>query len=256
MIRFLARLIRRGFMLFAICFLLPVAVAALWWQTQDHPQSWRAADWGASGVLQPTDEAAIHVLAARTGGQKGAVSVHSWLVWKPAGDAAWTRAEVVGWGRPVRLDAYAPDGKWYSNVPFHVGTVSGPKAARLIPLIRATIDAYPYDYNGSYTIWPGPNSNTFVSHILRQHPEIGIALPPHAVGKDFIGPGLRALRDAGGDLHLSAGGYAGLSIGPRQGFEVNLLGQTFGFDLSRPALKLPGIGRVGLDAAGTARADG
>lgn len=243
------RLLRFAFIAFALCFLLPTAAAAIWWTTQDRPESWRAADWGASGVLPAAADvpgAAIHVMAARTGGLKGAASVHSWLVWKAAGAAAWSRAEVVGWGRPVRRDAYAPDARWYSNEPFYVGSVTGPEAAVLIARLETTVSTYPYDIPGSYVIWPGPNSNSFVAHVLREVPEIGVALPPNAVGKDWLGPGLNARRDAGGgDLHLSAWGYAGLSIGPRTGIEVNLLGQTFGLDLARPALKLPAIGRVG-----------
>ncbi len=236
------------FTAFALTFLLPTAAAAIWWTMQDRPENWRAADWGASGVLPTaaaTPGAAIHVMSARTGGLKGAASVHSWLVWKAAGATAWTRAEVVGWGQPVRRDAYAPDARWYSNAPFFVGSVTGDAAMALIPRVAAAVDAYPLDYPGSYVIWPGPNSNSFVAHILRQVPDLGIALPPNAVGKDWLGPGPRALRDAGGDVHLSLGGYAGLSFGPRTGVEINLLGQTFGLDLAHPALKLPAIGRVG-----------
>jgi hypothetical protein len=30
-----------------------------------------------------------------------------------------------------------------------------------------------------------------------------------------------------------------------EGLEVNLLGLTFGLDINPPALKLPGIGRIG-----------
>ncbi|WP_281825959.1 DUF3750 domain-containing protein [Jannaschia rubra] len=240
--------LRALFLAFAVCFLLPVAGATLWWVAQDRPDGWRTADWGPSGVLpaaSATPEAAIHVLAARTGGLKGAASVHSWLVWKAAGAADWTRADVVGWGRPVRLDAYAADGRWYSNDPFVVGSVTGARAADLIPRLRAAIDAYPWNGEGSYVIWPGPNSNSFVAHVLREVPQIGVALPPNAVGKDWLGPGLGAVRDAGGDIHLSAWGLAGFSLGPRTGVEVNLLGQTFGLDLVHPALKLPAVGRVG-----------
>lgn len=36
-------------------------------------------------------------------------------------------------------------------------------------------------------------------------------------------------------------------IGFREGVEVNLLGLTFGLDPFGPALKLPGLGRVGFD---------
>lgn len=242
------RTLRRVALAFVLCFLLPIAAAAVWWTMQDRPASWRAADWSASGVLPAAAAvpgAALHVMAARTGGLKGAASVHSWIVWKAEGAAVWSRADVVGWGRPVRRDAYAPDARWYSNEPFFVGSVTGPRAAALLPRVLAAIEAYPWDAPGSYIIWPGPNSNSFVAHVLREVPEIGLTLPPNAVGKDWIGRGPRALLDAGGDLHLSLWGYAGLSVGPRTGVEINLLGQTFGIDLAHPALKLPAIGRVG-----------
>ncbi|WP_371156650.1 DUF3750 domain-containing protein [Jannaschia sp. 2305UL9-9] len=234
--------------LFAATFLLPVAIAGLWWSAQDRPDSWRSADWGPSGVLPAAatvPEATIHVMAARTGGPKGAVSVHSWLAIKEAGADRWTRAEVVGWGTPVRIDAYAPDARWYSNEPWIVGSVSGDAATRLIPEVRASIADYPWGGRGDYVIWPGPNSNTFVGHVLRQVPDLGVTLPPHAVGRDWAGSGLTASVDSGGDLHVSVSGLAGLSAGPRTGFEVHLLGQALGVDILRPALKLPGIGRLG-----------
>lgn len=243
------RLIRGLILTVLVLFVAPVLASLAWWSVQDRPGSWRDADWSASGVLPPAAAvpgARIHVLAARTGGAKGAVAVHSWLVYKRAGDARWTRWEVVGWGRPVRRDAYAADARWYSNAPAIVGTVDGPAAGRLIADIETAIDAYPWRGKGAYRIWPGPNSNTFVEHVLRVVPEIGVTLPPHAVGRAWLGVGLQAQRDPGGDLHLSAGGLVGLSVGARTGLELHLLGQTFGLDLRRPALKLPGIGRVGV----------
>ena len=41
-------------------------------------------------------------------------------------------------------------------------------------------------------------------------------------------------------------GLAGLLVGWEEGLELNLLGLTVGVDLTRPALKLPGIGRLGM----------
>ncbi|MEM7710002.1 MAG: DUF3750 domain-containing protein [Pseudomonadota bacterium] len=251
MIATLALLLRWSLLGFVALFLLPTAAAALWWSQQDRPTSWRAADWGSSGVLPPAADTAtdtIHVLAARTGGAKGALSVHSWIVHKRAGDTRWTRHDVVGWGAPVRRDAYAPDARWYSNAPQIVGTVTGPRATAAIPKIEAAIAGYPWSAPGAYTIFPGPNSNTFVAHILRAVPELHLTLPPHAVGRDWLGPGLRATRSAAGDLHLSASGLLGFSVGPRVGVELHALGQAFGVDVLRPALKLPAIGRVGLPA--------
>jgi hypothetical protein len=236
---------------FALMFLAPVAVASLWWAAQDRPASWRLADWGPSGVLPAAadhPEAGLYVMSARTGGAKGALSVHSWVSWKRAGAAGWTRAEVVGWGRPVRIDAYAADARWFSNAPRIVGAARGTAAAALIPRLERAVADYPWSGPGDYVIWPGPNSNSFVAHLLRALPELGLTLPPHAVGRDWTGPGPRLTRDAGGDVHLSWSGLAGLAWGPLAGVELHLLGQAFGLDLLRPALKLPGIGRVGLPA--------
>lgn len=242
----IAAILVRALQLFLLGFLLPCAVAAGWWAMRDRPADWRSASWEASGLLPAPTGPAIHVLSARTGGWKGAVSSHSWIVYARAGEARWTRWDVVGWGAPVRRDAYPPDGRWYSNAPWIVGSVTGAEAAALIPQVEAAIAAYPDRARGSYRIWPGPNSNSFVARILREVPGLGLVLPPIAVGKDWLGPGLRGTIDDGGNLHASAWGIAGLAAGPRVGVELQLLGQTLGLDLARPALKLPGIGRVGL----------
>ena len=74
---------------------------------------------------------------------------------------------------------------WYSNPPEVLAEVHGAEAARLIPTIEAAVRSYPFSGRGDYTIWPGPNSNSFVAHVLRQVPELHLALPPEAVGRDF-----------------------------------------------------------------------
>ena len=66
-----------------------------------------------------------------------------------------------------------------------IADVRGPAAAAAIPTIEAAIAAYPHRGPGDYRVWPGPNSNTFVATVLRAVPELAIALPPDAVGKDF-----------------------------------------------------------------------
>ena len=241
------RMSKPAMTLVAVLFVLPTLVSLAWWATLDRPARWSEADWGPSGVLPaaasvPGD--AVRVLSARTGGWKGAVAVHSWIVWKRAGERRWTRHDVVGWGSPVRRDGYPPDGRWYSNEPWIVGGATGPAAAAAIPRLERAVLDYPWAANGSYRIWPGPNSNTFVEHLLRAVPELGLTLPPNAAGRSWTGR--LASRDAGGDVHLSAWGLAGLSAGPRTGIELHFLGQTFGLDLRRPALKLPALGRVEL----------
>jgi hypothetical protein len=50
-----------------------------------------------------------------------------------------------------------------------------------------------------------------------------------------------------------ARGYLGLTIGWVEGFELNFLGAVVGFGIRRPALKFPGIGRLGMTAGVQAR---
>lgn len=236
--------------LFVLVFLLPVGTTAAWWSVQDRPGSWRSANWTSSGLLPPAGEAedaAIYVLAARTGGLKGALSVHSWLVLKKPGAAGYERFDKVGWGAPIRRNGYAADAFWYSNRPWVVHAVTGEEAARLIPEVEAAVAAYPWAMNGGYRTWPGPNSNSFVAHVLNAVPALGALLPPNATGRDFA-PGFAALRVSPDwrDVHATLGGLAGFAIGARSGVEVHLLGLVAGIDLMRPALKVPAIGRVEL----------
>lgn len=236
--------------LVAVVFLLPALATVGWWLMQERPGSWRAADWSSSGLLlaEPeVEDAAVYVLAARTGGLKGALSVHSWIVVKKPGQTTYDRYDKVGWGSPVRRNGYAADGRWYSNPPLIVQVVEGEAARRLIPAVEAAIDTYPWARPGDYHIWPGPNSNSFVAHVLREVPQLGASLPPNAVGRDFA-PGIAAFDIAPDwrDLHATLGGLAGFAVGARSGVELHFMGLVAGVDLARPALKIPGYGRLEL----------
>ncbi len=226
---------------------------ALWWQFQDHPRSWADADWSSAGILpQPAQEpeAVVHVMAGRTGRWKGVFAHHTWIVVKGERASRYQRFDVVGWGRPVRVDAYAPDGRWFGGTPEIVMTLRGEEATRAIPRIRAAIANYPHTAAGSYVIWPGPNSNTFIANIARAVPELAPALLPTAIGKDFAGwPVFVGRTPSNTGAQLSFGGVLGVSVGWIEGIELNVLGLVVGVDMRRPALKLPGWGRVGMPAA-------
>jgi hypothetical protein len=232
-----------------IVFVVPVLAKTILWAVGNQPMHWRDADWSASGILPPAAKeagASIRVLSARTGGYKGILSVHSWLVVRPAGATSYDRYDVVGWGRPLRKNAYPPDGRWYSNDPDIVFELKGKRAAQLIPKIEAAIAAYPWSAHGDYRIWPGPNSNTFVANILSKVPELGAVLPPTAVGRDFPVDGGFVTRSSAGGWMISFGGLAGVTIGMIEGFQINLLGLVAGIEFGHPALLLPGLGRISL----------
>jgi hypothetical protein len=233
-----------------IVFIFPVLATLGWWAMQDRPNSWRSADWSASGVLPVVhreDDAAIYIMAARTGGMKGALSVHSWVVTKQAGSDHYDRYDKVGWGSPVRKNGYPADARWYSNEPVIVHAVTGEAAERLIPKVEAAIAGYPYSKSGDYHIWPGPNSNSFVAHVVRTVPELGARMPPNATGRDYA-PGVLAIdwSPEAHDFHATLGGFFGFSVGALSGVEIHFMGLVAGVDIMQPALKIPAFGRVEL----------
>ncbi len=259
MIRFRMRLMKFLVLGVVALFLLPVGLHAAWWLNRDLPPTYTMARWSSAGILPPASakpEAVVHVYAARVGRWRGIFAHHSWIVVKEKGAPRYTRYDVVGWGTPVRTDLRDPDGYWYGNLPMLVGAVEGAEAEALIPKIRGAVRAYPFSNYGTYLAWPGPNSNTFVNHVLAAIPEAGIALPPTAVGKDFRGSGWFAgLAPSRTGIQLSAQGLAGLTLAWVEGIEINVLGLVAGIDLREPGLKIPGFGRVGIDIGdGTAAA--
>jgi hypothetical protein len=102
---------------------------------------------------------------------------------------------------------------------------------------------------GDYRIWPGPNSNTFVATVLRSVPEMGVAMPPNAVGRDFRPWPYIGWTDSGTGIEASLWGLLGVKIAWVEGVEFNLLGLVTGFDIRNPGIKLPGFGRLGLGGA-------
>jgi len=231
-------------------FLLPIAARAALLAYQGGPSSWRDADWSSSGTLpdaRAEPEARVLIMSGRTGGWKGVFSVHSWIVFKPANATNWRRYDVVGWGHPLRLNNWAPDGRWYGDRPRVLLDLRGAEAMAVIPRIEATIANYRFANDGDYRMWPGPNSNTFVATVLRAIPEIQLVLPANAVGRDFRPLPYAGLTDSRTGVEASLWGLLGVKLGWVEGVELNLLGLVAGLDLRNPGIKLPGFGRIGPD---------
>ena len=247
------RLFRRKSIMLAILalFFVPLFARAALYVAGNEPRSWRDADWSSTGLLPPAEDykpARVVVFTGKAGAWKGIFAVHSWIVIKPAGAREWTRFDVVGWGNPVRTNGWPPDGLWYGNRPVAVADISGPEAEKLIPRIEAAVRDYDYRNAGDYRIWPGPNSNSFTAAILRAVPEVGVTLPPNAVGRDFRSRPYAGLTDSGTGVELNLFGIAALKCGWVEGVEIDLLGLVAGLDLRHPGVKLPGFGRIGVEA--------
>lgn len=215
--------------------------------------SWWLARRDASGQAPDPatmPEAVLQVYAARAVGWKGILGVHTWIAVKPSGAPSYTRYEVIGWGvdrgvPALRVNRTGPDNYWFGSHPELLVDLRGEGVDTLIAKVEAAVAAYPYP--ATYRTWPGPNSNTFTAYIGRAVPELRLDLPPTAMGKDYLPDGApAALAPSGTGLQLSLLGLVGILVGWEEGIEVNVLGLTFGIDLNRPALKLPGIGRLGF----------
>ena len=75
--------------------------------------------------------------------------------------------------------------------------------------------------------------------------ELRLNLPSTAIGKDYLPSGeIFAPTPSGTGYQFSLAGVLGASVGRDEGIEFNVFGLVVGLDLRRPALKLPGIGRV------------
>jgi hypothetical protein len=231
-------------------FILPLAVHAAFYASKDHPASYRDADWSSVGMLPVATaepEARLLIFTGHTGRWKGIFAVHTWVVFKAENAGAWSRYDVLGWGKPVRSNGWAPDGRWFGDTPRVLVDVRGGAATALIPKVKSAIESYSYNDYGDYRIWPGPNSNTFTATVLRAVPELQTTLPPNAVGKDFRDGPYLGLTDSGTGVEASLWGILGLKVGWVEGIELNFLGMVAGLDLRHPGLKLPGFGRVGID---------
>ncbi|HEY8368697.1 MAG TPA: DUF3750 domain-containing protein [Thermodesulfobacteriota bacterium] len=234
--------------LLALVLFLAIAAQACARASAGH---WSQARWDSAGIAPDpatTPEAVVQVYAARVWGWRGALGVHTWIAVKPSGAPFWTTYDVTGWavrrGRPaVRVRNGIPDGYWAGSEPELLYDRRGEGVDDLIARIDAAARSYPYA--DTYTMWPGPNSNTFVAYVAREA-GLRLDLPPTAIGKDYLPNGsLAALSPSGTGLQVSLFGLLGVMVALEEGVELNVLGLTFGIDLWRPALKLPGVGRVG-----------
>lgn len=231
-------------LLLAALFTLPLGVSAATLRGGDVPWFMKRQDSsGQAPDPATTPEAVLQVYAARTVGWRGIFAVHTWIAIKPSGAARYTRYEVIGFGvqhglPAIRVDRMGADNYWFGARPELLLDRRGPGVDALIDKVQAAIRSYPWP--DTYTTWPGPNSNTFTAWIARQVPELQLALPSIAIGKDYLGAVPVAHAPSGTGVQLSLFGVAGGLVALDEGLELNLLGLVIGLDVKAPALLLPG----------------
>jgi hypothetical protein len=149
-----------------------------------------------------------------------------------------TEWKTLKWGAINKLE----------NLPFIMnegavlGEWRGTKARRILEVLEHP-EHYPHIK--TYRYWPGPNSNTYVTWVLRQ---AGVRIDHHplAVGKDYLGLwGFGAWTTTTRTGLQLESPILGAKLGLLDGIELHLLAMTLGIDLWPPAFKTP-LGRFGV----------
>lgn len=155
---------------------------------------WRTAS-RESAQLAPdpatTEEAVLQVYGADAWGWRGWFAIHTWIAAKRTGEPAYKVYDVVGWrarrGEPVmQIRQDIPDRFWFGEKPEVIKEFRGAGVDRLIDAVEQAAREYPW--RNEYTVFPGPNSNTFTAWIAKRVPELELtsALPISAIGKSYV----------------------------------------------------------------------
>jgi hypothetical protein len=220
------------------------------------PRDWRYGNDEPAGLAPDpakTPEAVVQVYGARVSGWRGIFGLHTWIAAKPSNANAYTIYEVVGWrlrwaDSVVAIGGRRPDGGWYGARAQLFADARGDHVDRLIARIDRV--ARSYRYAGEYTVWPGPNSNTFVATIARAVPELAVEFPPTAIGKDYLGPKLFGPAPSGRGFQFSLFGLVAFTVGKVEGIEINVLTMTFGINPFSRTVKLPILGPLPIPGFG------
>lgn len=153
---------------------------------------WRTASREPAGIApdpQQEPEAVIEVYGADAFSWRGWFAVHTWIATKEANADQYKVHEVVGWrverGQSAlySYNTATPDRYWYGAKPEKILSLKGAQAEKLIPQIEQAVLDYPW--KNDYTVFPGPNSNTFPAWVGLQVPELGLDLPFSAIGSGY-----------------------------------------------------------------------
>lgn len=200
--------------------------------------------------LPPDDGRAQALLVAVPLPPPLSFAVHPWFLTLDPREGTWHRWEVwqdasPPWGH-VQRDMLSPGSacEMGGGPPRVLARWRGEEAARLAATLAR--ESPRYRFRERYVAWPGPNSNTYAVEMMR---EAGVEadLPASMIGRRWRGTlGVGAGAPPGGwGLALDTP-LAGVSLGLREGLEVQVLALPVGIDPWPPALRLPiGDGRLG-----------
>ncbi len=240
----------KKYALAGLSMIMVVSVVNAWRDGHALAADWRTASHEPAGIAPDpatNPEPIVQVYAARAFSWRGYFGVHTWIASKRRDADSFVVYEVIGWRKYRDLPVVAvtekePDQRWFGAMPTILMDLRGDGLEAVIDDIEIAVAAYPHA--NEYTVWPGPNSNTFVAFVARNVAGLPVDLPPTAIGKDYLSNGVVAATPSGSGYQLSFMGLLGVMAAVEEGVELNLLGLTFGIDPMDLAVKLPGVGRL------------
>lgn len=171
--------------------LLPLGLLALLLSNCSNHRAWHEASRESAHIApDPASarEAVLQVYGAPAWSWRGWFAIHTWIAAKPSGADHYRVYEVIGWrlhrtGSVVRIAKDLPDRYWYGKRPKLLSDHRGEGVDELIKQVDAAARSYPWARE--YTLFPGPNSNTFTAWIGRKVPQLQLELPFSAIGSGY-----------------------------------------------------------------------
>lgn len=192
-------------------------------------------------AIPDNSETTVALLTGTLGHPMDGIARHPWFAVRHKGEATWAIYEVGGGG--TETDPFTQHSPYLKPILHKVWRGEEAEAAaacieKVGPQVKSYIESH-------YVFYPGPNSNTFGDVVLRRC-KLSASLPSTSVGKDWrgiIGGGVTSERTG---LQLETP-LVGVKLGLKEGFELHVIGLSFGVDLWPPAIILPlGPGRLGF----------
>lgn len=171
-----------------IAFAMGTAALASLWLT-----SWALEPEPVGEAIAPDprsySDAVIQVYGANVWGLRGKFAIHTWIAIKAKNASTYTIYQVIGWrlrraGTVVSVSEGDPAKPWFGSKAILLHELYGDSADALIGRVREAVRRYPFDRE--YTMWPGPNSNSFIAWLGLEVPELGLKLPAKAVGQSWM----------------------------------------------------------------------
>ena len=185
-IKWTVRLLRLFIFLFALVLIVPALGMIVTFIKSDFSKR-DSANIAPDPMLHK--EAVLHVYGADAYGWRGLFAIHTWFAVKKVNAENYTVYQVIGWrmnrGLPaLSIEQGVADRYWFGSQPKLLLQYSGEVASRLIEKLDNAAKNYPFA--NEYTLWPGPNSNSFSEWVALEVPELELDLPASAIGKNWM----------------------------------------------------------------------